>query len=179
MGGGQITEELGRSGLRHWGGFVFEEFLPELQQGQRAAQCYRELLDNWDVVGAVSYAITQLIRRVSWRSKPANSSLEAKLGAQFLHESINDLRYSWPDTLGEIFMFIFYGWGWHEMCFKVRDGESRDRTASSKYDDGFTPMVEDPASLAGLAVEVGVRRRWRDGRDDSEPAAGLPPPVHS
>ena len=31
MGGYKIGEELGRSGLRHWGGFVFEEWLRELQ----------------------------------------------------------------------------------------------------------------------------------------------------
>ena len=40
-GGGGIYAELGRSGLRHWGGFNFEEWLRELQPGRRAAEVFR------------------------------------------------------------------------------------------------------------------------------------------
>lgn len=60
-----IGAELGRSGLRHWGGFVFEEWLNQLQRGQQAAQVYRDMMDSDPIVGAIMYAIQSLIRRVT------------------------------------------------------------------------------------------------------------------
>ena len=70
---GDIGAEFGRTGLRHWGGFVFEEWLNQLQQGQLAAQVYREMQDSDPIVGSIMYAIQSLIRRVSWWVEPKGS----------------------------------------------------------------------------------------------------------
>src|SRR5579859_4775192 len=72
-GGFDTFEEYGRTGLRHWGGFVFEEWLRELQQDRRAAEVYREMSDQDPIVGAILYAIEMLMRRVSWWTEPADS----------------------------------------------------------------------------------------------------------
>lgn len=57
--------ELGVTGLSRWGGYVREEFLRELQ-GKRGIRVYREMRDNDAMVGAVLFAIEQLIRGVTW-----------------------------------------------------------------------------------------------------------------
>lgn len=139
-----LGEELGRSGLRHWGGFVFEEWLRELQQGQRAAQVYREMMDQDPVIGAVMYAIQGLMRRVSWSVKPADSSREAKQGADWFESVINDMRFTWADTISEILSFLGYGYAYHEMVYKLRSGESRDRTQNSRFDDGTIGLAKIP-----------------------------------
>lgn len=141
---GGVGEELGRSGLRHWGGFVFEEWLRELQQGQRAAQVYREMMDQDPIIGAVMYAIQGLMRRVTWHVKPADSSAAAKQGADWFESVIHDMRYTWPDTISEILSFLGYGYSYHEMVYKIRQGESRDRTASSKFNDGTIGLAKVP-----------------------------------
>ena len=109
-GGYRIGEELGRSGLRHWGGFVFEEWLRELQQGRRAAEVYRDMMDSDPIVGSIMYLIQTLIRRVSWRVEPGDSSAEAKKGADWYWGVLNDMRFSWEDTLGDIISFLGYGY---------------------------------------------------------------------
>lgn len=142
--GANLMEEYGRSGLRHWGGFVFEEWLRELQQGQRAAQVFREMQDQDPIIGAIVYAITMLIRRVTWWVDPADSSREAQQGADWFEQNLHDMRHAWPDTLGEIFSFPFYGWGYHEEVYKVRKGESRNRLENSKFDDGTIGLAKLP-----------------------------------
>ena len=57
--------ELGLTGLERFGGWVYEEFLQELQ-GQRAVQVYQEMSSNDPVIGAV-LRVEMLIRRVEWR----------------------------------------------------------------------------------------------------------------
>ncbi len=142
--GANLMEEYGRSGLRHWGGFVFEEWLRELQQGQRAAQVFREMQDQDPIIGAVIYAITMLIRRVTWRVVPADSSREAQQGADWFESVIHDMRYSWADTIGEIISFLPYGWSYHEQVYKVRNGESRNRLENSEFDDGTIGFAKLP-----------------------------------
>ena len=135
-GGYRIGEELGRSGLRHWGGFVFEEWLRELQQGRRAAEVYRDMMDSDAIIGSIMYLIQTLIRRVSWRVEPGDGSAAAKKGADWYDGVLHDMRYSWEDTLGEIICFLGYGWAYEEETYKYRRGESRDPVRTSKFDDG-------------------------------------------
>lgn len=137
--GGEVGMELGRSGLRHWGGFVFEEWLNQLQQGQQAAQVYREMLDSDPIIGAITYAINHLIRRVTWWTEPKGTK-----GADWLWDSLNDMQYSWPDTIGEIISFLGYGWGYNEIVYKQRRGESRNRVANSKFNDGTIAPAKLP-----------------------------------
>ena len=52
--------EIGISGLHRVGGFIFEEYLRELQ-GYRAAKVYREMADNDPVIGGLLFAIEQAV----------------------------------------------------------------------------------------------------------------------
>lgn len=131
-----LYQELGRTGLRHWGGFVFEEWLRELQQGRRAAEVYREMQDSDPVVGGMMYAIETLCRRVTWWTEAASSSQLDQKNAAW-HDTIrDDVNHSWTDLVAEILSFLPYGWSYFEEVFKVRGGDVRDPTRKSMYDDG-------------------------------------------
>src|ERR1700719_1670290 len=69
--------DYGSYGLRQYGGWVREEFLPQLV-GREAARVYREMLDNETVVGSMMFAITQAMRKVGWRVTPAQESDDPK-----------------------------------------------------------------------------------------------------
>lgn len=148
--GSDIGMELGRSGLRHWGGFVFEEWLNQLQQGQQAAQVYRDMMDSDPIVGAIMYAIQSLMRRVTWWCEPGEataatgSKREAQQGADWFDGVRNDMQFSWEDTLGEHLSFLGYGWNFSEECYKKRLGDSRDEVASSTFDDGAIGISKIP-----------------------------------
>lgn len=131
----QTFSEVGRTGLKRWGGRIHEEFLPELS-GMNAIRVYREMRENDPVVGAILFAIEMLMRQVSWRVDPVsqnNADLEA---AEFLESCLEDMSQTWGDTISEILSFLVYGWSFHETVYKRRLGESRDPTKNSKHKDG-------------------------------------------
>ncbi len=65
--------EIGSSGLAQYGGFVRDEFLPQLQ-GDRGLRVYREMYDNDPIVGALVFAIQMLMRKVEWRVEPPEAA---------------------------------------------------------------------------------------------------------
>ena len=170
-GGYKIGEELGRSGLRHWGGFVFEEWLRELQQGRRAAEVYRDMMDSDAIVGSIMYLIQTLIRRVTWRVEPGDSSRAAQQGADWYWSVLNDMRWSWTDTVGEIICFLGYGYGFFEEVYKYRQGENRDPVRSSTSTDGTIGLAK-----LGLRAQDAL---WKWVFDDNGEIEGMiqnPPP---
>jgi hypothetical protein len=172
MGGGNLMDELGRTGLRHWGGFVFEEWLRELQSGRRAAEVYREMGDSEPVIGGMLYAIEMLVRRVDWWIEPGGSTQQDLRYAEYCDSLRRDLNHSWTDIVAEILSFLQYGWAYFETVFKLRGGmQTRDPTQRSKFDDG----------LIGLR-KLSIRSQdslWKWVFDDNDAIEGLiqnPPP---
>lgn len=132
-----IFKETGVTGLRRAGGYVQEEFLPQLS-GYRAIQVFREMKDNDPVVGAILYAIDKLIRQVQWRVQAASTALEDQQAAKFLESCLGDMSHSWEDTISEIMSMLPYGWSMHEIVYKRRQGPDADNSEGrSKYDDGL------------------------------------------
>jgi len=127
--------ETGVTGLRRSGGYVQEEFLPQLQ-GYRAIQVFREMRDNDPVVGAILYAIDKLVRQTPWRVQPASTKLEDQKAAKFLESCLHDMSTSWEDTVSEILSMLAFGWSFHEIVYKRREGDNRDSAKKSKYSDG-------------------------------------------
>lgn len=126
--------EVGRTGLNRWGGYVYQEFLPNLRW-PHAAKIYQEMSSNDPVIGAILYVSEQLIRGASWRvveGGPKPIDAEAK---EFLESCLNDMSSSWIDTIAEILTMLTYGWAWHEIVYKRRQGDVRDPKRRSKYSD--------------------------------------------
>jgi hypothetical protein len=129
-------KQLGTSGLRRYGPYVYEEFLPELRW-PRAGKVYQEMSDNDPVIGAILYLAEMLIRGTSWSVEPASTSKEDTDAAEFLKSCMNDMEMSWPDTISEILSMLTYGFSFHEVLYKVRRGPNeRSPRYRSKYSDG-------------------------------------------
>jgi len=126
--------EIGSTGLNRWGGYVYEEFLKDLQ-GPKALKVYKEMSSNDPVIGAVLFAAKQLIRRATWRVEPASDGAADKEAAQFVESCMRDMSSTWEDTITEILSMLVYGWSFHEIVYKRRLGNVRG-PHRSKYKDG-------------------------------------------
>lgn len=129
-------KQLGNSGLRRQGGYVYEEFLPKLRW-PRAGRIYQEMADNDPVVGGILYLAEMLIRNTDWQTTPGGDSPRDKEAADFLYECMFDMDTSWEDTVSEILSMIPYGFSFHEVIYKVRRGpEETNGKYRSKHKDG-------------------------------------------
>jgi hypothetical protein len=128
--------ELGASGLRRTGGYVDEEFLPQLR-GRKAVQIYREMMDNEPIVGSLLFAIDRLLRQVEWRVEASGESKDEKEAAQFVEECMSDMSHTWDDLVSEILTSVTYGWSFHEIVYKQRVGPwEKDPKKRSRFTDG-------------------------------------------
>lgn len=131
-----MDREIGRVGVKRYGGQFYEEFLTELR-GVQGVRVYQEMSDNDDVVGAILFAIKMLIRQAPWSVQPAGAEEADAKAAEFVESCLNDMQMTWTDTISEILSFLPYGWSVHEIVYKRRMGRKKDPQLESKYDDGL------------------------------------------
>jgi len=128
--------EMGRTGLTRFGGYISEEWLPELQ-GRKGAGIYRKMADGDAIVGGYLFAIQQLAKSVPWFAVPGDSSEMGQKDAKFLESCIYDMSSPWPSTLDEILSMLPPGWSYMEKVFKIRRGpRQKDSRFQSQYKDG-------------------------------------------
>lgn len=128
-------KQLGVSGLRRYGPYIYEEFLPELRW-PGAGKVYQEMSDNDPVIGSILYLAEMLIRGCTWEVKASSNSDVDQEAAQFLYECMHDMDMSWANVISEILSMLVYGFSFHEIVYKVRRGHDVDSKYNSKYDDG-------------------------------------------
>lgn len=126
--------QLGVSGLRRYGPYIYEEFLPELRW-PGAGRVYQEMADNDAVIGAIMYLAEMLIRGCTWEVQAQGSSDVDKEAARFLRECMDDMDMSWANTISEILSMLTYGFSFHEIVYKVRRGPNE---TSSKYRSAYS-----------------------------------------
>lgn len=120
-----IDLEIGRSGLDVLDGYVHDEKLKQLASPTLRVKTYREMSDNDAVVGAIIFSIDMMIRQLHWRVEPYGGSAASesdKAAATFVSSCFDDLNRPFKDVLSEILSFLVYGWSWHEMVYKKRNG---------------------------------------------------------
>lgn len=118
------------------GNFRADEFLPELR-GRKAVQKYREMRDNDSTIGAVMYAVEQILRDVKLDVKPANDSEQAKFEADFVLSVLDDMEHTLDDHVAEALSYLSYGFAWFEVVYKRRVGPTqRSSKKKSKFTDG-------------------------------------------
>lgn len=150
-------KDYGSYGLRQYGGWVREEFLPQLV-GREAARVYREMMDNSASVGAMIFAITQLMRKCEWRVEPSSDKAEAKREAQFVDTLRLDMSHTWEDFIAEALSMLGYGFSIHELVYKKRLGRVPPKA------QGDPPGNELPSSEYSDA-RIGWRRLPIRGQD--------------
>ena len=129
------TLEVGRPGLKRAGGYVNDEFLPQLR-GRQAVKVYREMSENSAILGAWLYTVTQLLRQIEWRVEAASSSPEDKANAEFVEQAMDDMEIGFADFVSEACTCLIYGWSLHEVVYKRRQGLwSANPKNQSKYAD--------------------------------------------
>ena len=128
--------EIGKTGIRRFGGRVYEEFLTQLQ-GLQGVRVYREMSDNDDIIGASLYAFERVVAQSSWYVQPEDDSKESLKAADFLRECMNDMEHSWSDFILEANSCLVYGWCICEEVYKIRKGQNKDGRLNSKHNDGL------------------------------------------
>lgn len=167
-----IAKEYGRIGQRRWEGVFSEEFLPELN-GLKGIKVYKEMASNDDTVGSILFAIKMLIRHVTWSVEPGGSGSKDEEAAEFIEGCMDDMANTWTDTISEILSFLTYGWSYHEICYKRRNGKNRNRELNSKYTDGLIGWSKLPIRSQDTLY------RWE--YDDQDNLIGMtqqPPPSY-
>lgn len=129
-------KQLGVTGLRRYGPYVYEEFLPELRW-PGAGRVYQEMADNDAVIGSIMYLAEMLIRGCAWEVKACGDSEVDKEAAKFLAECMQDMDISWDNVISEILSMLTYGFSFHEIVYKVRRGpDETNGKYRSQYSDG-------------------------------------------
>lgn len=129
--------EIGQGGRNtRYGEIQSDEFLRELK-GKRAIKTYREMRSNDSTIGAVMYAVEQVLRDNQYKVVPANDSEEAKAEAQFVEQILSDMEHSFDDHISEALSFLTYGFSSFEVVYKRRAGPNpNNKKKHSKYNDG-------------------------------------------
>ena len=129
--------DIGVSGRNvHNGTIRGDEFLRELK-GNKAIQKFREMRDNDSTVGAVMYAVEQILRDVDITVEATDDSAEAKGAAEFLTECLDDMEHTMDDHISEALSFLTFGFQWTEVVYKRRGGwNTNSPKKHSKYSDG-------------------------------------------
>src|SRR5258708_10783807 len=159
-------DEIGVTGLLQTSGFIFEEFLPQLQ-GDKALQVYLEMQSNDPTIQGVLYAIDMLCRHVDWRTDPGGSAPEDLQAAEFVESCRTDMSHSWEELITEVLSMLTFGFSYHEIVYKMRNGPNDQPGLSSQYDDGLIGWRKLPvrAQITRWRWEVdqagGVKGMWQ------------------
>lgn len=178
-----LTASIGSSGLAEFGGVVSEEFHRSLQGG-RGAKVYREMADNDPVIGAVLYAMTSLLLRVSWRTEPADAQRPSAIeAAAFLDECIAQLEHPWSDVLDEALSMLESGWSYLETVYTRRPdgrlgwqgfyGRAQDTLDSWDFDGegralGWWQVAPPTYQRVYLPLAKGLHFRTRSRKNNPE-----------
>ena len=128
--------EAGNNGLRIFGGFVAEEFDPNLR-GMRGMRMYREMSDSNPTIGAFNYVLTQVVSKLSWHLQPADQTPLSLIAQQFYESLLEDMDHTWTEFIQEALSMVIYGYAPIEIVLKMRQGKQADNRFSSKFDDGM------------------------------------------
>lgn len=128
--------EIGVTGLRRAGGIIDDEITATLI-GKRGVATYREMSDNDPVIGSILFAIEKVINRLEWQIAPASDEPADQEAAEFIQSCLDDMSDSWNATLSSILSMLVYGYSYHEIVYKVRQGpDQKDPARRSRYSDG-------------------------------------------
>lgn len=125
--------EFGSSGLSRYGGHLTDNTIMALQ-GSRGRRTFREMADSDPIVGALLFTIDMLIRQVRWFVEPADEEEpQSEEAVIFVDSALNDMDRPFKDIVSEILSMLQYGWAYHELVFKLRQGP--DGAPPSQFTD--------------------------------------------
>jgi hypothetical protein len=134
---GKAKSILGVSGSNvHNGQIRSDEFLPELR-GRKAIRKYMEMRDNDATIGAVLYAVEQILRDVDLKVTPSDDSEQAIAEANFIESVLEDMEHTLDDHVSEALSFLSFGFAFFEVVYKRRSLTSTlNPKKKTKFPDG-------------------------------------------
>lgn len=126
--------ELGVVGIKQANGYVFEEFLPDLQ-GDRKYRKYKEMADNDATIGALLTAVGVMLRKIKWTVEPSEADPSGEM-ADWTESVLEDMEQPLSDVVSEILTFLVFGFSILEKVYKTRNGDVSNPRRRSKFNDG-------------------------------------------
>jgi hypothetical protein len=173
---GGLFMETGSTGLTQYAGRVDEEFLRALS-GSRRAKTLQEMSENDPVIGAALLGCNQMMLSANYRVQPAGDAKEDIEAAEFLESCMNDMSHTWDEFRTENLSRFIYGWSYHEIVYKKRNGPQREdgEVPSSQFDDGrigwrkLAPRSQTTLDRWEFDDEGGVKGLWQAAPPDNQP----------
>ncbi len=167
--GGQagLLTEVGRGGLRHWGGYVYDDEDTRLH-GLQAVRQYRRMTKD-PTVAAMLFALTTLLRSVNWRVEATDDTQEHKDARDFAEGVLfQDMEHTWNDFIADAASMLPYGFAPFEMVYKKRSGTAKgtDPIKGSIFTDGRIGLKK-----IALRRQDTIQRWWFD--DDTDDLLGV------
>ncbi|MFC5358080.1 phage portal protein family protein [Azospirillum himalayense] len=162
-GSGQsLLTEVGRGGLRQWGGYIYDDEDPQLR-GLQAIRKYREMTKD-PTIAAMLFALTALFRSVSWRIEASGDTPAHREARDFVDGVLfEDMEHTWEDFVADAVTMFPYGFAPFEMVYRKRTGTPKgaDPLAGSQYKDGKIGLRK-----IALRSQDTVQRWWFDPESD-------------
>ena len=165
----------GTTGLKHYDGYIDEEWHAKLSTWEREYKVYSEMRDNDPIVGAMLHGIESLIRGLDWHVKPAGDSEKALEAARFLEECLDDMSNTWGDFISEVMTMLPYGFSYFEVLYKIRRGHSKNPNFNSRYEDNrvgwrmFAPRGQETLDRWEIDSDGGILGMHQSGLPDYTP----------
>lgn len=160
--GQSLLTEVGRGGLRHWGGYIYDDEDPQLR-GLQAIRKYREMTKD-PTIAAMLFALTALFRSVSWRIESSGDTPAHREARDFVDGVLfEDMEHTWEDFVADSVTMFPYGFAPFEMVYRKRTGTPKgaDPLAGSQYADGKIGLRK-----IALRSQDTVQRWWFDQESD-------------
>ncbi|NUB14781.1 hypothetical protein GAY28_20315 [Azospirillum brasilense] len=160
--GQSLLTEVGRGGLRHWGGYIYDDEDPQLR-GLQAIRKYREMTKD-PTIAAMLFALTALFRSVSWRIEASGDTPAHREARDFVDGVLfEDMEHTWEDVVADAATMFPYGFAPFEMVYRKRTGTPKgaDPLAGSQYKDGKIGLRK-----IALRSQDTVQRWWFDQESD-------------
>jgi len=137
--------EFGSAGFSKWASKPYDEKFRELR-GRAGLSLYREMRLNDPVISAIFTAIENALRRPTWRVSPVSQAEGDIQSAEFVNQNMEDMSWSWSDTLSFVLQCLEQGYSVLEVIYKKRLGENPP------------PYVADPGQSLYNDNRVGWRK---------------------
>lgn len=129
----RLTAEVGTSGLKQYGGYIHEEYDPDLR-GLRGIRTYEEMRKADPTVAIGLRAIGWVLGGVNWSVQPGGETPADTDAAAFLESCLEDMSHTWSKVIRDALTCLPFGWAYQEWTLKQRAGTEAD--PPSRYDDG-------------------------------------------
>lgn len=128
--------ELGRSGLKQFDGFIHDD--PDFRLTGRMLRLeLRALADSDPIAGAMLKAITMQLLQTARQVQPASKKLRDQKDAEFVETNFADMSTGMDQNLQEICSMLTFGFSLLETVYKERHGnDPQPGAATSHYSDG-------------------------------------------